>query len=88
MKDDGQLIRKKYKVLSPHLNERSRRLFAAVEAASIGYGGVSVVSRVTRISRRAIHAGLKEIRHKSVSPDRIRGAGGGRKLATVKNPQL
>jgi len=88
MKDDENLIRKKYKVLAPHLNERSRRLFAAVEASSLGYGGVSLVSRVTKISRRAIHVGLKEIRHKSASPARSRVPGGGRKPATVHNPQL
>ena len=83
-----QLVSKKYKILSPHLNERSRRLFAAVEASSIGYGGVSVVSRVTKISRRAIHAGLKEIGGKSKSPERIRLPGGGRKPATINNPKL
>lgn len=88
MKDAENLIKKKYQVLAPHLNERSRRLFAAVEALSIGYGGVSLVSRVTKISRRAIHVGLKEIGRKRASPDRIRGPGGGRKLATVNNPQL
>lgn len=88
MKDHASLIRRKYKILSPHLNERSRRLFAAVEASSIGYGGVSVVSRVTKISRRAIHVGLKEISEKSHSSERIRSEGGGRKLATVNNPKL
>lgn len=88
MKDSANIVRKKYKILSPHLNERSRRIFAAVEASSIGYGGVSLVSRVTKISRRAIHVGLKEIRLKSKSPERIRLPGGGRKLATVNNPKL
>ena len=78
MEDKANLIRKKYQVLAPHLNERSRRLFAAVEASSIGYGGVSLVSRVTKISRRAIHVGLKEIRRKRASPARIRVPGGGR----------
>lgn len=88
MKDHARLIRKKYKILAPHLNERSRRLFAAVEASSIGYGGVSVVSRVTKISRRAIHVGLKEINEKTGSADRIRSPGGGRKLATINDPKL
>jgi len=88
MKDKANLIRKKYQLLPPHLNERSRRLFAAVEAASLGYGGVSWVARVTKISRRAIHGGLKEISLKRQSPERIRVPGGGRKLATVNHPQL
>ena len=72
MNDHARLIKKKYKILAPHLNEKSRRLFAAVEASSIGYGGVSIVSRVTKISRRAIHVGLNEISEKSDSAERIR----------------
>lgn len=88
VKDHARLIKKKYKILSPHLNEKSRRLFAAVEASSIGYGGVSVVSRVTKISRRAIHVGLREINEKSDSAERIRSPGGGRKLATKNDPNL
>lgn len=88
MKEHARLIRKKYKILAPHLNERSRRLFAAVEAQSIGYGGISVVSRVTKISRRAIHVGLKEIEQKGKSSDRIRAPGGGRKRAIINNPGL
>ncbi len=70
------------------MNEKSRRLFAAVEASSIGYGGVSVVSRVTKISRRAIHKGLKEISDKSKQTSRIRKPGGGRKQATAIDPKL
>jgi hypothetical protein len=65
MKHRDRIIKSKYKILAPHLNEKSRRLFAAVEASSIGYGGVSVVARVTKISRRAIHQGLREITEKN-----------------------
>jgi transposase len=88
VKDHAGVIRKKYKILAPHLNERSRRLFAAVEASSIGYGGVSLVARVTKISRRAIHVGLNEISRKGNNPERVRAQGGGRKLATENNPHL
>jgi hypothetical protein len=42
------------------LNERQRRLWAAAEAKAMGYGGVSRVARATGISRRAIHARLRE----------------------------
>jgi len=89
VKDSERLIRKKYKVLAPHLNERSRRLFAAVEAQALGYGGVSVVAKITKVSRRAIHVGLREIKDGSArSTDRIRSAGGGRKSAIEKDPEL
>jgi len=33
--------------LLPHLNEKQKRLAAALEAKTIGYGGVSKVSRAT-----------------------------------------
>jgi len=36
-----------------------RRLFAA---EAIGYGGVSIVSRATGVSRRAIIEGVKELK--------------------------
>lgn len=88
MKNHARLIKNKYKILSPHLNERSRRLFAAIEASSIGYGGVSLVSRSINISRRAIHVGLREISQKKKSVERIRSPGGGRKLAVINNPTL
>src|SRR6266700_4216073 len=38
-------MRQKLQNLWPHLNERSRRMFAAAEARQLGYGGVSLISR-------------------------------------------
>jgi hypothetical protein len=49
---------------------------------------VSVVARVTKISRRAIHQGLREITEKNKQSSRVRRPGGGRKLATVNDPKL
>jgi transposase len=75
-------IKTRFEMLAPFLNERTRRLAAAAEAASIGRGGVSRVARVTGVSRRAIASGLAELQ----APDdlgrgRVRRAGGGRKRA-------
>jgi hypothetical protein len=36
--------------LAPHLDERGRRQFAAVEARLAGYGGIGAVARVTGIA--------------------------------------
>lgn len=83
------MIRRKFRALAPMLDERSRRLFAAAEAQALGYGGVSLVARITKVSRRAIHAGLREIAHRRRLPEgRIRGDGGGRKRATERDPAL
>ena len=42
------VIRRKYQQLQPFLNERTRRLWAAIEAQVMGYGGVAMVARATR----------------------------------------
>jgi hypothetical protein len=44
--------------LSPHLDERGRRLFAASEANTAGYGGIAAVSRITGIAASTIGRGL------------------------------
>ncbi len=59
--DDEALISKRYQLISGILNERQRRLYLAAEAQVLGYGGISLVSRATNISRPVIHAGLKEL---------------------------
>jgi hypothetical protein len=37
---DSEPIRERFSRLSPHLDERGRRIFAAVEANACGYGGM------------------------------------------------
>jgi len=45
-----QSIQKKYRALNRELDERSRRLWAATEAESLGHGGVATVSRATGLA--------------------------------------
>ena len=52
----------KYQQLTPYLNEKTRRLWAATEAAAWGRGGTSVVARATGLSRTTIHAARTELR--------------------------
>jgi hypothetical protein len=49
-----ELIKAKYEPLKYVLNEKSRRLWSAGEAKALGWGGVSVVSRATGLSRTTI----------------------------------
>ncbi|MHB1938999.1 MAG: hypothetical protein ACYCOR_20865 [Acidobacteriaceae bacterium] len=74
----------------PHLNERQLRLAAALEARSLGYGGVSAVAQATGIARGTIHRGLEELRHPPVTPalEQVRGPGGGRKPMVAQNPRI
>jgi transposase len=72
-------VRRRFAKLKTTWNERQRRLWAAAEAKSVGYSGVSLVHRATGISRRAIHAGLKELAAVDLlPPQRVRRPGAGR----------
>src|ERR1035438_9201908 len=82
-------IRRRYEELSKALDERGKRFFAAAEARAYGYGGVSVVSRITGIARSTILRGVQEIKTRvRVEPGRIRQAGGGRKAKCFKDRTL
>ena len=87
--DDELAIRVRFQTLEPFLDERMRRLFAAAESAAIGFGGKSVVSRATGVSRRAIIEGVKELAAPpSKNVGRVRRAGGGRKRTIDKDSTL
>lgn len=54
---DMEALRQKFTTLRPFLDERARRVWAATEAAALGYGGVSLVTsgsgRPVRLYQRA-----------------------------------
>ena len=54
-------VRERFAALTSVLDERGRRLWAAAEATTLGYGGVSLVARATGLSRPTVHAGLREL---------------------------
>ncbi len=83
-------LAEKFERIRPHLSEVGLRLWAANEALSLGYGGVSEVARATALSRTTIHAGIAELQNARVveGPGRIRRSGGGRKKLTDKDPGL
>lgn len=87
--DDAYNIRSRFELLAPLLDERGRRLFVGAEAVHIGYGGVSLVSRATGLSREMIAEGIKDVTNPGRLPeDRIRREGGGRKKVVEKDPSL
>jgi len=87
-----QSIAKKYSLLKHIFDERSRRLWAAAEAAQLGRGGVKTVSKATGLSRTTIYQGLRDLegpeQQQSLSCHRIRASGGGRKDICEKEPLL
>ena len=83
------VLRQKFADLLPVLDERSRRLVVAAEARSLGRGGVSCVAIASGISRKTIHAGLRDLASGRTLPEgRIRKPGGGRKSLVVHDPDL
>jgi hypothetical protein len=86
---DESEIGTRFTMLSPFLNERTRRLTAAAEAAALGHGGISMASRAAGISRRAIRSGLAQLRSpETFDSDRIRRTGGGRRKAVATDATL
>ena len=86
---DESAIRQRFDALSPVLDERGRRRFAAAEALAAGRGGIMAVWRATGIARSTIGRALGELRRgETPDPDRIRRPGGGSKPATQTDGSL
>ncbi len=86
-------IRQKYIALSPVMDERMRRQWAASEASTLGWGGVTAVAEATGLAWNTIKAGMRELDHRAAHPDepvddRLRCPGAGRKRLTETDPQL
>ena len=86
-------IRQQYQSLSPIMDERVRRQWAATEAVALGWGGVTRVSVATGLSRNTIAAGCLELMYRRNHPgevvsERIRRRGGGRRRLDATDPGL
>lgn len=89
MKTKEYQLKEKLNLILPYLNEKQKRLIAAVEASSLGYGGVTLVTKVTGMARSRIHRGLIELKSNNKNElDRIRATGGGRKSIYVENEKI
>jgi hypothetical protein len=86
---DTDGIKRRFELLAPALDERTRRLVAAAEAQAAGWGGITAVARATGVSRRAIREGIQDL---SGRPEpagyRVRREGAGRKRAVAKDLTL
>jgi hypothetical protein len=86
---DESAIRLRFDALSPVLDERGRRRFAAAEAMAAGYGGVSAVERATGIARSTIGRGLIDLRSEEPElTERVRRLGAGRKPLSETDASL
>src|SRR2546427_13248584 len=88
MSTPSELLKRKFRTAWPHLDERTRRIMAATEAASLGFGGVSLVSRACGLSRKSIHKGIHELKEGKPLVVRIRPPAAGRQSITESHPGL
>lgn len=76
-------IAERFRAIRSNLSEKGLRIWAASEAKTYGWGGIAVVSKVTKMSNRTIDRGMKELADPSLTNgERIRKKGGGRKKIT------
>jgi hypothetical protein len=74
----------------PTLNEYQSRRYLAAEAKAIGYGGISLISRLSGMSRQTLTVGVKELGvPDNIMPEgRCRKSGGGRKPVWEQQPGI
>jgi len=72
----------------PILDEKQKRLYLANEAMSYGRGGISAVSRITKVSRTTITKGIGELKSTEEREKGIRRSGGGRRVVEDHNPEI
>jgi len=88
------LVRDKFQRLRSMMNEKLKRHWAACEALSMGRGGIAAVALATGLSRTTIRKGIREVQQlypnlaDQAVPQRVRGAGGGRRPLTEHDQTL
>ena len=84
-----QEIETQMRALYDRLPEKSRRLYAGIEALKLPYGGVSYIARLLGCARDTVLRGIKELNEAETLPQhRSRKEGGGRTPALEKQPAM
>jgi hypothetical protein len=86
VRDAEKLVRQKWRLLRPTMDERARRLWAGTEAGAIGYGGVATVARATGMAISTVRKGRDEARAGARPEDvvRVRRTSGKRPLEVLR----
>jgi hypothetical protein len=85
---DDEGIRYRWETVGAKLDERGRRLFAASEVRSAGWGALAVVSRITGLARSTINRGEDDLDGEALPQGQVRRRGAGRKAVADKDPGL
>jgi hypothetical protein len=87
MIDEGA-IRYRWESVGSKLDERGRRMFAAAEVRTAGWGGLAAVSRISGLARSTINRGEDDLDAVPLPAGQVRRAGGGRKAVSETDPEL
>ncbi len=85
---DENAIRYRWETVGSTLDERGRRLFAAGEVRTAGWGGLAIVSRITGLARSTINRGEDDLDAAPLAKGQVRRSGGGRKAVAENDPGL
>ena len=85
---DEDAIRFRWETVGSKLGERGRRMFAAAEVRTAGWGGLAIVAGITGLARSTINRGENDLDAEPLAKGRIRRAGGGRKAVSENDPEL
>jgi hypothetical protein len=88
---DVTALRMRIETIVPTLTEYQRRRYLSAEAKSLGHGGISLVSRLSGVTRQTLTQGVKELDNpaaKIPEAGRSRKAGGGRKSVWETDPKI
>jgi hypothetical protein len=85
---DADAIRQRWEAVGSTLDERGRRLLAAAEVRTAGWGGLAAVSRITGLARSTINRGEDDLDAEPLPKGQVRRAGGGRRTLSETDPGL
>ncbi len=81
-------IRYRWDTVGRKLDERGRRLFAAAVVRTAGWGGLTIVSRITGLARSTINRGEDDLDAEPLRNHNVRRARGGRRAVSEADPGL
>ena len=85
---DAHAIRQRWEAVGAKLDERGRRLFAAIEVRTAGRGALAIVSKITGLARSTINRGEDDLDAEPLPNGQVRRAGGGRRALSETDPGL
>ena len=77
-----------FEQLSPHLDERQRRLLAGAQARALGRGGIRAVAQAIGMRERTVARGARELAAGALPLGWVRAPGAGRKRSSERDPGL